>query len=503
MANRYLLGIDIGTSTSKAVLTDREGNMVATHSVAHEVSMPRPGHFEHDADAVWLGDLVALCSAIFTHSGVPPESIAAIGVSAIAPAVVVLDGEGSPLRPGILYGIDTRASSECAELSESLTDKDGKSLSFNSQSVVPKLLWLQRHEPEVWERTRLVLGAEGYLVYRLTGEATLDVYDADAYSPLFDTEEIRWKDEYPQLCSSALLPRLVWSTDIVGAVTEEAARLTGLAVGTPVVAGTADAAAETTSCGLAAEGDLMLMYGTSSFFILRTNAPSAAGTFWSGHFQEEGTFSVVGGMTISGGFPAWFAGLVPPEHPLISSSEHYDQLMRRAENSVPGAHGLVALPYLAGERSPFFDPFARGGFLGLTLRHNQGDLYRAVLESIGYGLRHIFEELEKEGHVVRRVLAVGGGAGNSLLMQLVCDIAGIEQLMPTKFAGAAYGDALRAGVGIGYFENLGKASAIIPRSLVVQPDVTHKDVYDRMYGIYRDFYSSTAPLMRRLGDLDA
>lgn len=498
----YLLGIDVGTSSSKAVLTDSTGRIVTSCSVDHEVSMPRAGHFEHDADGVWWHDLASLCTSILGLSGVPAESIAAIGVSAISPAVVLLGDSGRPLRPGILYGIDTRASVEVAELSDRFSGDVEPRVDFTSQSVVPKLLWIQRNEPDLWAKTDLVLGAEGYLVWKLTGSATLDFYDASAYAPLFDREALRWNADYPELCPVSRLPQLVWSTEVVGRLTSQAAELTGLAAGTPVVAGTADAAAEATSCGLSEDGDLMLMYGTSSFFILRSDHEPQRSRFRSGHYLEEGTPVVTGGMTISGGFAAWFSALIDEGQASVDPQRRFEDLMRGAAGSAPGARGLVALPYLAGERSPFFDPLARGGFLGLTLRHTQGDLYRAILESIGYGIRSIIEGLRSEGYAVGRIFAVGGGTRNSLLMQLVCDIAGIDQIVPAPAASAAYGDALRAGVGIKLFRDLRATASTIQSAPVRVANPRHRAVYDDMYRIYRRYYSQTSSIMRELSEIE-
>lgn len=502
MSEGYLLGIDIGTSSSKAVITDERGHIAATASVTHEVSMPHPGHFEHDAEAVWWHDLVLLCREVLAKGGVEAELIRAVGVSAISPAVLPLDNKNRPLRPGILYGIDTRATAECAELSATVRDQFGAPVIFNSQSVAPKLLWLRRNEADVWARTHLILGAEGYLVYRLTGEATIDIYDSSAYSPLADTNGMEWIDKYPDICDASQLPRRVWSTDVVGEVTRDAARMTGLAAGTPVISGTADAAAEATSCGLALEGDLMLMYGTSSFFILRTDGLRPSASFWAVRFLEEGTFAVAGGMATAGGFPAWFREVIGHSSSAVTRAGEYDDLMHMARQSVPGAHGLIALPYLAGERTPFFDPHARGGFLGLTVRHNRGDLYRAVLESIAYGIRHNLEQFEKDGYEVRRILAIGGGTNNPLLLQLVSDIGGVEQLLPAETVGAALGDALRAGVGIGVFADLAEAASVVGYSRALKPDPTDKAVYDRMFHVYKDFYSKTAALMPDLESVD-
>ncbi|MCW2882764.1 MAG: carbohydrate kinase [Sphaerisporangium sp.] len=499
---RYTLGIDIGTSSSKGALVDGAGVVVAEASVAHGVQMPRPGFFEQDADGVWWHDFRVLTSSLLQRSGVAPDRIAGIGVSAIAPCVLPVDAAGVPLRPGILYGIDTRATEEIGELIARFDGTDDRVRGLSSQSVAPKIRWLQRHEPEVWAKTRGVLGAEGYVVRRLTGQSVIDVYDASAaYAPLIDASGTRWSDSAAELCPPSLLPRLAWGCEVVGEVTREAARATGLAAGTPVVAGTADAAAEALSAGMRQPGDLMVMYGTSTFFILRTDAPSASTRFWPSHFHEPGTYAVAGGMATSGGLITWLRDLLGRR--LDDGSElDYGDIVALARESVPGSRGLLALPYFAGERTPFFDPAARGAFIGLTLRHTRSDLCRAVLEAIAYGIRHNLEALLAEGFPVTRVLAVGGGTKNDLLMHIVSDVCGVEQWIPSQTIGASLGDALRAAVGVGVFASLSEAVSTIDHSTSVRPDQAAKAQYDEMFSLYKAGYRQTADIAHRLAGLE-
>ena len=231
-------------------------------------------------------------------------------------------------------------------------------------------------------------------------------------------------------------------------------RLTGLAAGTPVITGTADAAAEAISAGLANPGDLMVMYGSSIFFILKTDRLYNSPHFWGTRFLEPDTYAVAGGMSTAGSLTRWFrdnfaAGEVAAES--AGGENAYAALAELAAASPPGARGLVALPYFAGERTPIFDPDAKGLLVGLTLSHTRGDVYRALLESVGYGIRHNLDAMRAEGMAPARILAVGGGTLNRAWMQMVSDIAGIEQHIPAQQIGAAYGDAFLAGVGIGMF----------------------------------------------------
>lgn len=488
-----LLGIDVGTSSSKGVLTDADGRVVASASVPHDTSTPHPRHFEQDADAVWWADLVALCSRLL--AGRRPEQVAAVAVSAIGPCVLPLDERCRPLRPGILYGIDSRASAECEELSARF------GMPFSSQSVVPKLLWLQRHEPDVWERTRFIVGAEAYLVLKLTGRSTLDVYMAGSYAPLVSEDGTTWAEGLDDLCPRTLLPELMWSTEVAGDVTAEAARETGLAIGTPVIVGTSDAAAEGTSAGLANPGDLMLMYGTTAFFVLQCDQLPRSSTFWSSRYLEPGTFALTGGTNNLGSVTTWFRDQFAPEErsqERAGGTAAFSALAELAATSPPGANGLLALPYLAGERTPIDDPDARGAILGLTLAHTRADVYRALLEGIAYSIRDNIECLAEEGYQPSRVLAVGGGTQNELLLQLVSDVTGLAQSVPATTIGAALGDALRAGVGIGVFADIPAAAATVRTARQIVPDVTLQRDYDAGFARFRQFYRATKQLAHEL-----
>lgn len=499
----YTLGVDVGTSSTKGVLVDSSGRIVAEASVGHSVQMPRPGYFEQDADSVWFADFCVIVERLLAESSVLAEQILGVGVSAIGPCVLPVDVEGVPLRPGILYGIDTRAQAEIEELAQRYGADDQRAASLDSQSIAPKILWLQRHEPDVWARTHRVLSAEGYIIHKLTGRAVLDIYDASAsYAPLIDPTGTRWSTEHAELCPPNILPELAWGCDVVGTVTAPAAQLTGLREGTPVIVGTADAAAEALSAGIRQPGDLMIMYGTSAFFILRTEGASTSAHFWPSHFHERGDTALSGGMGIAGGLVAWTRELLA-RHASDGRELSFSDITELAAESVPGAHGLLVLPYFVGERTPFFDPSARGAILGLTVRHTRADICRAVLESIANGIRHNVEAMRDEGHPVDRVLAVGGGTQNPLLMQIVSDVCGFEQWLPEQQVGASLGDALRAAVGVGVFDSLPEAVSTVVHLPPIRPDYSARHIYDEMFELYKSAYRQTAEIAHRLGAIES
>ena len=508
MSMPYLLGLDIGTYSSKGVLVKATGEVVATRTVEHPLEIPRPGWAEHDAETTWWKDFLEIVRALLHSSGISPEQIAGIGFSAISPAVLPIDREGRPLRKAILYGIDTRATKEIAELQQ-IIDQDPVlchgGVRLSSQSASPKVLWIRRHEPEVWGRTHLVVNGSGFLLYRLTREATLDFYDAVSFAPFVDYERGCWSAAIGKyVAQEEKLPRLTWTCDIAGRITAEGAQLCGLAEGTPIITGTADAAAEAVSAGMANVGDMMVMYGSSIFFVLRTPHVPVTPHFWGAHFLERGTYVLTGGMSTSGSLTKWFRDQFAPlevQAEKAGGENAYAALARLAATSPPGANGLVMLPYFAGERTPILDPDAKGLIFGLGLNHTRADVYRALLESVAFGIRHNLDQMKEEGAEPKRILAVGGGAYNPLWMQIVSDVAGIEQHIPEQQIGASYGDAFLAGVGVGLFSGTAEAARWVKIKQVVRPESSAHRKYEDHYRIYRELYTTTAPLMARLTTL--
>ncbi len=487
--SKLLLGIDIGTSSSKGVLVGPEGEILARAEQAHELALPRPGWAEHDAETVWWADFQALCARLLPQA---TGSLAAICVSGIGPCLLAADEQGNPLRPAILYGIDTRAAREIEEQSlrygaEQVLRRCGSPLT--SQAIGPKLAWLMRNEPEVWKQTRMFLMASSFLVRRLTGEYVLDHHSASQCVPLYDLKEQHWIAEWAEEIAPGLpLPRLLWPAEVAGVVTTEAAATTGLAAGTPVVAGTIDAWSEALSVGVREPGDLMLMYGTTMFMVNVQREALTQPTLWSTAGILPGTYTLAAGMATSGALTGWFRHIV--------GDLPYETLLREAAEVAPGSAGLIILPYFAGERTPLFDPSARGVICGLTLRHGRGHLYRALLEATAYGVRHILEAMDEAGGERKRLVAVGGGTRGGLWAQIVSDVTGEPQELPRETIGACYGDAMLAAL----------ASQIItpstrwnPITSIVEPRPDTAN-YNTLYEIYRQLYPATRSQAHQLAD---
>jgi xylulokinase len=507
MSQGYLIGVDIGTYSSKGVLVRTDGGVVASHTVPHGMDMPKPGFFEHDADGVWWHDFVEIVQTLLRETGADPKQILGIGTSAIGSCVLPIDANGRPLRAGILYGIDTRATEENEYLESALGESEifrrsGSHLS--SQASGPKILWIRNHEPDVYDKTRWFLTSQAYLVYRLTGQASIDVYTAAGYIPLYDVYQRKWIEDAAKLITPLeRLPQDYWSHEVVGEVTAQAAVETGLAEGTPVVAGTTDAGAEAISAGVADFGDMMLMFGSSIFFIMKTAELVTTQRFWSSNFLEEGSFAFLGGMSTAGSLTTWFrdqfAGL-ELEKEEQGGENAYAQLAEAAAASPIGSNGLIALPYFEGERTPLHDPKAKGMWFGLSLKHSKGDLYRALLEGVAFGIRHNLELMREEGLGPERVLAVGGGTQNRTWLQIVADVCDIELTLPEQQIGASYGDAFLAGTGIGLFKNLSEIKGWCKTKETIEPDPESHKHYEANYQIFRELYTSTKHLMHRLAD---
>jgi xylulokinase len=491
---RHLLGVDIGSFSAKGVVLDEEGSIIATAQRKHEMRVPGPGLAEHDAEADWWDGFRLLSRRLIDDAGIDPVTIAAVGTSGIGPCALPIDGAGRPIRPAILYGVDTRASREIAELDELLGadrvfERTGNPLT--AQSVGPKIRWLQRHEPDVCARTRRIVGCPTFLVYRLTGRHVVDHYGASCYTPCYDLATRGWANDLLEgVCPVDWLPEIGWTTDIAGTVTTDAAAATGLAAGTPVIVGTIDAAAEAISVGVGSPGDLMIMYGTTAFFIQVNDRPAVDRRCWAAPFLFPEGWVTMGGIATGGALTEWFRSEFAQ---LGNEASAFERLVEEAAVSPPGANGLIVLPYFSGERTPINNPLAKGMFFGLTLAHHRGDLYRAVIEGIGHAVRHNLDTFA-EVAPARRVYAVGGGVKNPLWTQCVSDISGVVQAVRTHTIGASLGSAFLAGVGACVFDR-DDIETINPVRSVVSPRAELRDRYDADHAAYLMLYERTRDLM--------
>ncbi|WP_150307720.1 FGGY-family carbohydrate kinase [Planctomonas psychrotolerans] len=482
-----VLGVDIGTSSTKAVLVDLRGRVVGEASRAHAVDRPAQGRVEMDS-RVWWTEFVSLVAELLTAA--PHCEIVSVGVSGMGPCVLLTDASGEPLRPAVLYGVDTRSVDLFDEVTAMLGGEDamrartGSALSAQAAGV--KLAWLARHEPEVWHRAERFTMPSSRIVELLTGEYVLDHHSASQCTPLYDVSENRWITEWADLLAPGLaLPRLGWPGEEAGRVTAEAAAATGLPVGVSVVFGTIDAWAECLSAGSRYAGRVFLQYGTTMFLVAPMNAPDPLAGLLTTVGAQPGEAVAAGGMATSGAITDWLRQLTGGDR---------SEMMTEAERSGPGARGLVVLPYFAGERTPVADPDARGVIAGLTVTHTRGDIYRAVLEATAYAVRHHLEVLMANGIPVDVLVGAGGGVATDLWPQIVSDVCGLEQTVPSITIGASFGSALLA-AGLVTEVDVDRWN---PPGKVLRPDPARRSLYDDVYADYRQLYPDTVQVVHRL-----
>jgi xylulokinase len=488
-----LLGIDMGTGSTKGVLVDTAGTVLATETISHSMDLPRPGWAEVDAESVWWREVCVIGSALM--SKMPSGGrLAGMCVSGVGPCLVLCDDALRPLRPAILYGVDTRATAEIASLTEELGEADilaqaGTLLS--SQAVGPKLEWVYRHEPEVFERATGWYGSNSFIAAKLTGEYVMDHHTASQCDPLYATRDFTWNRQWAKrICRDLPLPRLVWPSDVVGHVTADAAAATGIPAGTPVSAGTVDAYSEAFSVGVRQPGDQMLMYGSTMFLVQVIADYHSDPTLWTTAGVEKGSLALAAGTSTAGSMIGWLQG--------VTGGASFDDLMAEASAVPPGSDGLLMLPYLAGERTPVFDPQARGVVAGLTLRHGRGHIFRAAYEGIAFGIRQILERFD-DAHAGERTVAVGGGLRSPVWAQAVSDVTGRPQLVPEQAIGASYGYALLAAIGVGLVPPDTDWARI---ARVITPDAGNRALYEDLYGTWCELYPATRDLVHRLGQSD-
>jgi xylulokinase len=487
---RCTLGVDVGTSSTKGVLVSADGQIVASATRAHDVDRPRSGWVEMDA-RIWWDEFVSIARELIT--GTPDAEIAAVGVSGMGPCVLLADADEEPVRPAILYGVDTRSGAQIARMNDELGVDEiirvgGSTLT--SQAGGAKIAWIDDEEPDAWAKAERFFMPASWLARRLTGAYVLDHQSASQTSPLYDIENETWHEPWWQRYAGTIeQPRLTWAGDIAGAVADEAAELTGIPAGTPVITGTIDAWTEAVSVGAHEIGDLMLMYGTTMFLVATGEETLRTPSMWTTAGAFPGTRNLAGGLSTSGALTAWLKDLTGADYPA---------LLADAETSGPGANGLLILPYFAGERTPIQDPDARGVVAGLTLEHTRGDLYRAALEATALGVRHNVETMRAAGADIRRIVAVGGGTQGRLWLQVVSDVTGLVQEVPTTTIGASYGAAFLAASAVAGADDEPVITDWNPITETITPNDDLRDFYDILFDRYVRLYEASKDVVHEL-----
>jgi xylulokinase len=518
-----LLGIDVGTSSTKAVIVDAGGAVVAAASAGHPISRPRPGWSEQDPRDWWASSLAAVKEAL-SKAGAAGGDIAAIGLSGQMHGAVFLDGaaadsggrDGRALRPAILWN-DQRTGEECREIEDRCGGRaEVVRLVGNAPLTgftLPKILWVRRHEPDVFARTRAILLPKDYLRFRLSGDLASDVGDSSG-TLLLDVDRRDWSRRMLALMDldASLLPRLVEPTAITGAVSPWAAEQTGLRAATPIVGGSGDSQAGGVGAGVVRPGLALAAIGTSGVIYAHSPRPlkdtagcgpggipgcvhtKCAATGSPPPSGAPGEWCITGCTLSAGGSLEWARDLLMP-------GASFDQVSAEAARAPRGSGGLLFLPYLTGERCPHPDPEARGAWIGLTARHTRAHLLRAVVEGVTFTMRQVLDIIIALGVRVERVRLGGGGARAELWRRMQADVYELPVALPNTEEGPAFGAALLAGVGAGFFKSVAAAcDAAIREQGVIQPDRRAADEYRPFQEIHGRLY---ADLQDRLHALTA
>src|SRR5450759_307999 len=495
MAVRYVLGIDVGTTALKAVALDRERGVVAQVERDHELLSAHPGWAEEDPEQWWATTRDAIRTLLTT---IPAEEIAAIGVSGMVPAMVLLDASGQPLRPSIQQN-DARSIVEVKELQAAVDLREFFTITGgmpNQQNIDPRWRWLKQHEPDIVARTAYLCGSYDFIVYRLTGQLSLEENWA-AESGLYDIRQHRWHTPYLEHAGidAAILPSVRQPTEIVGGISEAVAGQTGLRVGTPVVAGSADHVAAGLASGLVQNGDVLLKFGGAGDLLYCAYLPEPYPHFYFDYHDIPGRKLISGCMATSGSLVKWFAHELTEGVPLAA-------LDAEAEQVPPGAGGIIALPYFLGEKTPIFDPSARGVFAGVMLHHTRAHLYRAILEAVCYGFAHHLLLLREAHRPIRRICAADGGSRSRLWMQIAADVVDYPLQVIAGEAASALGAAYVAAMGIGMFTDWHEITRFITEGPMYQPQKEHVAYYQKGFALYRDLYRRLQSFLPELGELE-
>jgi xylulokinase len=485
-----LIGVDVGTSGTRALAVTTDGELVAEASRPHELLTPRPGWSEQDP-AQWWDATRAVLAEVAPAAG----EVVGLGLTGQMHGSVFLDAAGKVIRPALLWN-DQRTAAECDEITERVGAERLLELAGNPALTgfqAPKILWLARNEPDAYARVASVLLPKDYVRLLLTGEHATDASDA-AGTLLLD---VRARDWSAAILDALEIPR-EWMPAVhegpegTGTLRDELAAELGLPRGLPVAAGGGDNAAAAVGVGVVREGSLSSSIGTSGVIFAHRDAfaPDPSGRVHAFCHAVPGAWHLMSVVLSAGGSLSWWRD---------QTGSDFGTLVAEAEAVAPGAEGLVFLPYLTGERTPHLDPEARGGFVGLTVRHGRGHLTRAVMEGVAFSMRDGLEIMRDLGTPDYDVRAVGGGARSPLWLQLQADVYGRAIRGTVIDEGPAYGAALLAGVAAGAFADVGDATARVRlREEVTEPDPERARRYDELYQVYTSLYPALRDAMHAL-----
>jgi xylulokinase len=493
----YLLGIDVSTTGAKALIIDPMGGVVGSFTHEYPLSTPHPLWSEQDPLDWWQGVTKSI-RQVLLETQIEAKDILCVGLTGQMHGLTLLDKKGRVLRPAILWN-DQRTGEQCEEIRRRIGKTRLIEITGNDALAgftAPKILWVRQHEPDFYSHIAHILLPKDYVRYRLTGAFAADLSDASGML-LVDIATRHWSDEVLSALEipKEWLPGTCEGPDVTGVVTDQAASETGLVMGTPVVGGGGDQAAQAVGVGAVKAGIIALTLGTSGVVFASTDKPfiEPEGRLHAFCHAVPERWHLMGVMLSAAGSLRWFRDTFAP-------GMAYDELLAPSADIPPGSEGLLFLPYLTGERTPHPDPLARGAFVGLTVRHTLAHLARAVLEGVAFGLRDSFELIKSSGLArVDQVRISGGGARSALWRQILASVLGAELATVNTTEGAAYGAALLAGVGVGVWPNVDAAcTQTIQVTGSTLPDLAFHDAYERCYQLYRGLYPALKPIFSSL-----
>ena len=503
MSKNYLLGIDIGTSACKVAVFDRNGQVMAYANGDYPVYYPREGWVQQNPEEWWQ----AVCGAIkecLSKGEISPEQIAGVGIDGQSWSAIAIDKDGNVLTDTPIW-MDTRAQEICDRLnneigSENIFEVAGNSL--QPSYATAKILWYKENMPEVYSRIYKILQSNSFIAYRLTGALTQDVSQGYGLH-CFNMKKGCWDEKMCERLGIPMefLPEIVPCDQVVGTVNEKAAAQCGLAAGTPIVAGGLDAACGTLGAGVIHPGETQEQGGQAGGMSICTDTYKADPSLILGFHVVPGQWLLQGGTTGGGGVMRWFEREFADferSRKEETGKSSLDQLNQIAQEVPAGSEGVVFLPYMSGERSPIWNPYAKGVFYGLDFSKTKGHMVRACMEGVAFSLRHNLEVAEKAGAQVKVLRAMGGSANSLLWTQIKADITGKDVVVPASDTASTLGAAILAGVGVGFYKDYEEAvSLTVKETRRHQPDPSRKEVYDKAYRTYRELYDSLKHMMVR------
>jgi len=506
---RYFLGIDIGTSGTKSLLIDEEGKPVTSNTQTYPLSTPRPLWAEQEPED-WWNAVIQSVRAVLLSANIKGDEIAGIGLSGQMHGSVFLDAAGQVIRPAILW-CDQRTQAECDWITAQAGEENLPEYISNpvlTGFTAPKIVWLRNNEPEAYARVKQVLLPKDYIRFKLTGVYATEVSDASG-TALLDVKNRRWSQ--PMLDAAQIpslwMPECYESQEVSGTISQEVSSLTGLATGTPVVGGGGDQAAGAVGAGIVKTGIDSSTIGTSGVVFAFSDEP-ASDPKMRVHtlcHAVPGKWHTMGVILSAGGSLRWLRDTFYQPEGVVGRTIGEDpyNLMALGAAKVPaGSEGLIFLPYLTGERTPYPDPYARGVFFGATLRHDRSYFARAVLEGVAYAMNDTFEIFKELGVEINEVRASGGGAKSAIWRQIQADITGYAHKTLGIDEGPALGVALLAAVGTGRFATVADACAAAINTVdTSEPNPHNHATYRKYYGIYQSLYPTLKSTFKAVSDI--